>query len=75
MKARILIVSVCAFIILPSCTTGPIHQALQRSQDRTLEVHGRIAQGASDDLGRYIASNVGTGRLTLDVQAQVTSAR
>jgi hypothetical protein len=75
MKARILIVSVCAFIILPSCTMGPVHQALQRAKDRTVETDGRIAQGASDDLGRYIAGNVGGARLTLDIQPQMTYAR
>ena len=74
MKARILILGVCSFIVLPSCM-HPVEQALHQQKQRQLELHGTIAMGACDGVGQYIAGNLGDQRLTLSVAPQITAAR
>lgn len=77
MKTRIVIVSLCGFILLPSCMS-PMQQALRTRQEQqraVFENNGHVAMGASDAVGQSIAGNLFSGRLTLDVTSEVSSTR
>ena len=70
MVGKILIVSVLSLVALPSCMQ-PVDQVLHarlEMRQNTMEANGRIAQGACDDIGQYIAQNTVSDRLTLQTQ-------
>ncbi len=77
MKARVLVLSVSALVLLPSCMS-PVQHALRIQQEQrraALEADGRVAQGAGDEVGSGIAGDLFSGRLTLDVSSPISSIR
>ncbi|HVX85540.1 MAG TPA: hypothetical protein VH253_12225 [Phycisphaerae bacterium] len=77
MKTRILVLGVIGFVALPSCmnVADRLSDARTRQHQAQLEATGTVASGACDDLGQYIAGNLGDSRLTLDASAVTVASR
>ena len=76
MNAKLILIGLVALVTLPSCMT-PANQILRANADAKqhyLETTATVAQGASDEVGQYIARNIAkdtdNDRLTMQTPAQ-----
>jgi hypothetical protein len=75
MNAKLILIGLVALVTLPSCMT-PANQILRANADAKqhyLETTATVAQGASDEVGQYIARNIAKDadeRLTMQTPAQ-----
>ncbi|HVS73020.1 MAG TPA: hypothetical protein VHQ47_17325 [Phycisphaerae bacterium] len=77
MKTRVLVLGVIGFVALPSCmnVADRMTDARTKQHQAQLEANGTVARGACDDLGQYIAGNLGDSRLTLDAAPMTVASR
>jgi hypothetical protein len=76
MNSKLILIGLVALVALPSCTT-PATQILRanaEAKQHYLETTATVAQGASDDIGKYIARNTASERLTLQPSTEEQTA-
>jgi hypothetical protein len=72
MNGKLILIGLVSLAVLPSCMTpsSQILRANAEAKQHYLETTATVAQGASDDVGQYIARDTANERLTMQTPVQ-----